>query len=93
MERLNDHRRIHDQCARACGVYMYLIFIMIGQNISNDGDKGVQICISSTFIEPRAFIRNKSLSCINAECTLAILTVALTDAADMFVNGRKSKVL
>ena len=33
-------------------VYMYLIFVMTGQNISNYGDKGVQICISPTFIEP-----------------------------------------
>ena len=38
-------------------MYMYLVFVMTGQNISNDGDKGVQICISQTFIEPRAFIR------------------------------------
>ena len=68
-------------------MYMYLIFVMTGQNISNDGDKGVHICISLTFIEPRAFIRHASM-----------LTVALTGAADMFVNwrvrhGRKSKVL
>ena len=56
--------------------YMYLIFVMTGQNISNDGDKGVQICISPPFIY---------LACINAECTLATLTVALTGAADMFV--------
>ena len=32
-------------------VYMYLIFVMTGQNISDDGDKGVQICLSPTFIE------------------------------------------
>ena len=38
-------------------VYMYLIFVMAGQNICNDGDKGVEICISPTFIESRAFIR------------------------------------
>ena len=38
-------------------VYMYLIFVMTGRNICNDGDKGVQICISPTFIEPRAFTR------------------------------------
>ena len=38
-------------------MFMYLVFDMTGQNISNDGDKGVQICISPTFIEPRAFIR------------------------------------
>ena len=31
---------------------------------------------------------NKSLACINAECTLATLTVALTGAADMYVNWR-----
>ena len=53
MERLNDHRHVHNQC----GMYMYLIFVMTGQNISNDGDKGVHICISPTFIEPREFIR------------------------------------
>ena len=29
---------------------------------------------------------NKSLVCINAECTLETLTVALTGAADIFVN-------
>ena len=39
-------------------MYMYQIFVMTGQNISNDGDKGVQICISPMFIEPRAFIRD-----------------------------------
>ena len=33
-------------------VYMYLIFVMTGQNISNDGDKGMQICTSQTFIDP-----------------------------------------
>ena len=65
-------------------VYMYLIFIMTGRNICNDGDKGVQICISPTFIEPG----NKSLVCINAECTLETLTVALTGAADICVNRR-----
>ena len=53
----------------------------------DDGDRGVQICISPTFIEPRTFIRHASM-----------LTVAPTGAADMFVNwrarhGRKSKVL
>ena len=68
-------------------MYMYLVFVMTGQNISNDGDKGVQICISPTFIEPRAFIWHASM-----------LTVALTGAANMFLNrgarhGRKSKVL
>ena len=31
---------------------------------------------------------NKSLVCINAECTLETLTVALTGAADIFVNWR-----
>ena len=33
-------------------VYMYLIFVMTGQN---DGDKGVQICISPKFIEPSVY--------------------------------------
>ena len=36
-------------------VYMYLIFVMTGQNISNDGDKGAQICIRPMFIEPSVY--------------------------------------
>ena len=44
------------QCLHArMVVYMYLIFVLTGQNISNDGDKGVQICISPTFIEPSVY--------------------------------------
>ena len=44
------------QCVHArVDVYMYLIFVMTGQNISDDGDKGVQICISPTFIEPSVY--------------------------------------
>ena len=43
----------HDSCVHAhVAVYTYLTFIMTGQNISNDGDKSVQICISPTFNEP-----------------------------------------
>ena len=42
-------------------VYMYLIFVPTGQNIS-------AICISPTFIEPSVYL-NKSLACINAGCT------------------------
>ena len=58
-ERLNDHRHVHNQlghCVHECVVvYMYLIFVMTEQNISDDGDKGVQICISPTFIEPSVY--------------------------------------
>ena len=44
------------QCVHArVVVYMYLIFVIPGQNIFNDGDKGVQICISPTFIEPSVY--------------------------------------
>ena len=60
-------------------VYMYLIFVMTVQNICNDGDKGVSDVRLSG---------NKSLVCISAECTLETLTVALTGAADIFVNMR-----
>ena len=76
-------------CVHACVVvYMYLIFVMTGQNISNDGDKGVKICISPTFIEP-VFIRE----CINARCTYrrntpVPLICLLTDV----LNGRKTKL-
>ena len=55
-------------------VYMYLIFVMTGKNISNDGDKGVQICISQMFIEPCVNQGIKVWLCINAGCTLATLT-------------------
>ena len=31
MERLNDHRHVHNQCARTHGyVHMYLIFVITG---------------------------------------------------------------
>ena len=44
MERLNDHRHVHKVHARmVCVLYMYLIFVMTGQNIFNDGDKGVHL--------------------------------------------------
>ena len=47
-ERLNDHRHVR-HCVHACAVvYMYLIFVMTGQNIS-------AICISPTFIEPNVY--------------------------------------
>ena len=36
-------------------MYMYLIFFMTGQIISNDGDKDMQVCISPTFIEPSVY--------------------------------------
>ena len=36
-------------------VYMYLIFVMTGQNISNDGGEGMQICMSQTSIEPSVY--------------------------------------
>ena len=45
-ERLNDHRHV-EHCVHAV-VYMYLIFVMTGQNIS-------AICISPTFIEPSVY--------------------------------------
>ena len=40
-------------------VYMYLIVVMTGQNISNDGDIDVQICIRPTFIELSVYQRIK----------------------------------
>ena len=58
-------------------VYMYMIFVMTGQNISNDGDKGVQSCIRPTFIEPSVYQGKKTLACINAGCSLATLKVTL----------------
>ena len=45
MERLNDHRHVGHCVHARVVVYMYLIFVMTGQNIS-------AICISLTFIEP-----------------------------------------
>ena len=47
-ERLNDHRHV-GLCVHArVVVYMYLIFVMTGQNI-------YVICISPTFIEPSVY--------------------------------------
>ena len=43
-ERLNDHRHVGHCVHARVVVYMYLIFVMTGQNIS-------AICISPTFIE------------------------------------------
>ena len=45
MERLNVHRHVNNQSARArgCELYMNLIFVMTGQNIFNDGDKGIHL--------------------------------------------------
>ena len=59
---------------------MYLIFIMTGQNISNDGDKGVQICIGPTFNEPSVYqgIKVWHASMLDA------LTVALTGETLLF---------
>ena len=47
-ESLKDHRHV-GHCAHArVVVYMYLIFVMTGQNIS-------AICISPTFIDPSVY--------------------------------------
>ena len=47
-ERLNDHRHVGHCVHARVVVYMYLIFVMTGQNIS-------AICISPTFIEPSVY--------------------------------------
>ena len=47
-ERLNDHRHVGHCVHARLVVYMYLIFVMTGQNIS-------AICISPTFIEPSVY--------------------------------------
>ena len=48
-ERLNDHRHVVGHCVQArVVVYMCLIVVMTGQNIS-------AICISPTFIEPSVY--------------------------------------
>ena len=47
-ERLNDHRHVGHCVHARVVVYMYLIFVMTGKNIS-------AICISPTFIEPSVY--------------------------------------
>ena len=47
-ERLNDHRHVGHCVHARVVVYMYLIFVMTGQNIS-------AICISPAFIEPSVY--------------------------------------
>ena len=71
-------------------VYMYLNFVMTGQNISYDGDKCVLICISLTFIEPSVY---QGIKVWHASgCTLATLTIALTQAKCGVLDRRKTKV-
>ena len=48
-ERFNDHRHVGHCVHSRVVVYMYLIFVMTGQNIS-------AICISPTFIEPSVYL-------------------------------------
>ena len=52
MERLNDHRHVHNQCARARD-YIHVF------DFCYDWMMATKACkfISLTFIEPRAFIR------------------------------------
>ena len=61
-ERLNDHGHVGHCVHARVDVYMHLIFVMTGQNIS-------VICISPTLIELSVYHLNKSLACINAGCT------------------------
>ena len=79
------------QCVHArVVVYTYLNFVMTGQNISYDGDKCVLICISPTFIEPSVY---QGIKVWHASgCTLATLTIALTQAKCGVLDGRKTKV-
>ena len=60
MEGLNDHRHVHNQYARArgCVLCMYLIFVMTGQNIFNDGDEGVHLHHSDRSFSRDASMRN-----------------------------------
>ena len=86
MERLNDHKT-RSQRAWLCIVHVF--------DFCHDWTKYLQ-----RWRQRRAFASvrrslnleplsgNKSLAFINAECTVATLTVALTGAADMFVNWR-----
>ena len=84
MERLNDHRHVYNQCARARG----------GVHVFDDEISPIMATKAYKFASVRRSLNleclsgNKSLVCINAECTLetATLTVALTGAADIFVN-------
>ena len=47
-ERLNDHRHVGHCVHARVVVYMYLIFVMTGQNVSG-------ICISQAFNEPSVY--------------------------------------
>ena len=69
-------------------VYMYLIFVMTGRNISMMATKACKFASVRCSLNLERLSGNKSLVCINAECTLETLTVALTGAADIFVNWR-----
>ena len=49
-------------------VYMYLIFVITGRNICNDGDKGCKFASVIRSLNLERLPGNKSLVCINAEC-------------------------
>ena len=82
MERLNDHRHVHNQCARARG-YVHVFDDKISPMMATKACKFASVRRS---LNLECFIRGKSLVCINAECKLETLTVALAGAADIFVN-------
>ena len=84
MERLKDHRHVHNHCARARGCVHVFDFC-------HDWTKYLKACKFASVRRSLNLERlsgNKSLVCINADCTLETLTVALTGAADIFVNWR-----
>ena len=78
MERLNDHRHVHNQCARARDCV----------HVFDDEISPMMATKACKFASVRRSLNLERLSCINAECTLETLTVALTGAADILVNWR-----
>ena len=84
MERLNDHRHVHNQyaCARGC---VHVFDDEISPMMATKARKFASVQRS---LNLEHLSGNKSLVCINAECTLETLAVTLTGAVDIFVNWR-----
>ena len=72
------------QCARARGCVHVFDFCHDWTKSPMMATKACKFASVRRSLNLERLSGNKSLACINAECTLATLTVALTGAADMF---------
>ena len=63
MERLNNHRHVHNKCARACG-YLHVFDFCYDRMMATKACKFASVRRS---LNLERFSGNKSLTCINAD--------------------------